>query len=163
MDVVAERKKLKLGALIGGLATLVTVGGGIVAIIQYIDQNPADINGMWTLGTQTEKTSDSRYQNLKLTYEVVFVQNGNSFTGSGEKTVEQDPGKAPIEFVGTERIHIDITGTIKGKSIHADFVEHGKDRDSDGAFDWKLQNGTGVGTFSSMAADSSGSSTLTRH
>jgi hypothetical protein len=163
MDTLTEVRKLSLGAIIGGLATLATLVGGIVAIIQYVNQSPPDINGMWIIGTQTQKSSDSRYQNMKLTYEVVFVQNGNGFTGSGEKTVEQDQGKTPMKFVGTQRTHIDITGTITGKSIHVDFIEHGRDRNSDGAFNWKLENGAGVGTFSSMAADSSGSSTLTRH
>jgi hypothetical protein len=162
MDVAAESKKLSWGAIMGGLATLVTVVGGVVAIIPYLNQ-PADINGMWILQTQTEKTSDSHFQNMKLTYEVAFVQNGNSFTGSGEKTVEQDEGKPPMEFIGTERTRIDFTGSITGKSIHANFVEHGKERKSDGLFDWTLKNGAGVGTFSSMAADSSGTSTLTRH
>jgi len=162
MDLAAEGKKLSLGALIGGLVSLVTIVGGVLAIMQYYEQNPVDINGMWIIQNQTVKTSDPLYNNMKLTYTVVFVQNGNSFTGTGEKTGEQDAGRALRELIGKERTRINITGSVTRNSIHADFVDHGKDRDSDGAFDWELKNGVWAGTFSSLAADSSGSSTLKR-
>jgi hypothetical protein len=162
MDVATEGRKLSLGAVIGGLVTLVTLVGGVLAIKQYVDQNPSDVNGTWIIETQIQKTSESHYQNMKLTYEVVLVQNGNTFKGTGEKTAEQDAGTVLRELIGKERTRINITGNISGSTIHADFVEHGKDRDSDGAFDWELKHGSGVGTFSSMAADSSGSSSLKR-
>ncbi len=162
MDVAAESKKLSVGAFIGGLVTLVTLVGGVIAIKQYYDQLLPDINGTWIIETQTTKTSLSRFQNLKLTYTVVFVQNGNSFKGTGEKTVEQDAGGSAHELIGRERTRINITGSVGANSIHADFVDHGKDRDSDGALDWALKNGAWAGTFSSMAADSSGSSSLKR-
>jgi hypothetical protein len=161
MDVAAESKKLSLGAFIGGLVSLVTIVGGVLAIMPYFEA-PADIHGTWVIETETEKTSLSRFQNMKLTYTVVFVQNGNTFKGTGEKTGEQDAGQPLRELIGTERTRMNITGTVTRNSVHADFVDHGKDRDSDGAFDWQLKNGAGVGTFSSMAADSSGSSTLKR-
>jgi hypothetical protein len=162
MDEAIKSKKLSLGAFIGGLVTLVTLTGGVLAIKQYIDQNPVDINGMWVVEDWTENSSDSRYKNMKLTYTAVFVQNGNSFTGTGEKTGEQDAGESLRELVGTERTRISIKGSITGNSIHANVVEYGKERKSDGEFEWQFKNGTWVGTFSSMAADSSGSSTLKR-
>ncbi len=161
MDLAAEGKKLSWGALIGGLVSLVTIVGGVLAIMPLFTQ-PADINGTWIIGTQTEKTSLSSYQNMKLTYKVVFVQDGNSFKGTGEKTVEQEAGKSQRELIGKERTRVNVTGSVTRNSIHADFVDHGKDRDSDGAFDWELKNGVWAGTFSSLAADSSGSSTLKR-
>jgi hypothetical protein len=162
MDVFAESKKINVGALIGGLVTLVTLVGGVLAIKQYIDQNPSNVNGTWAMENVTENTSNSRYRNMKLTYRVVLVQNGNSFTGTGEKTGEQVEGKPVRELIGKERTPIEITGSVNGNSVHASFVDHGTERESDGAFDWTLKNGGWRGTFSASAADSSGSSVLQR-
>jgi len=52
MDLAAEGKKINFGAWFGGLATLVTIVGGAVAIQQYYAQNPGDISGQWILEDQ---------------------------------------------------------------------------------------------------------------
>ncbi|MGD0989271.1 MAG: hypothetical protein ABR874_15765 [Candidatus Sulfotelmatobacter sp.] len=162
MDLAAEGKKINFGAWFGGLATLVTIVGGAVAIQQYYAQNPGDISGQWILEDQATKTSDSRYQNMRVRYLVNFVQNGNTFTGVGEKTGVQDEGKPMVELIGTERTQIKINGTVSRSAIHADFQDHGKLRTSDGAFDLKLNKSAWTGTFSCGAADSSGTSLLKR-
>ena len=151
-----------MGALIGALVTVVTLVGGLLAIKQYYDQNPNDIQGSWTIETLTANTTDTNYQDMKLVYSVFFTQNGNSFTGVGEKTGEQVKGKPMVNLVGTQRTHIDITGTISNSKIHANFTDHGKIRNSVGQFDWTLRSNAGEGTFSSTAADSSGTSSLAR-
>jgi hypothetical protein len=166
VDVIGESKKINVGALIGGLVTLVTLVGGVLAIMGYLAQDPPNINGTWVIENVTENTSNSRYKNMRLTYRVVLVQNVNSFTGTGEKTGEQVEGKSLRELIGKERTPIEITGNVSGNSIlsssliHASFVDHGTERESDGAFDWTLKNGAWRGTFSATAADSSGSSVL---
>ena len=152
-----------MGALAGALATLVTIVGGFLGIKQYYDQNPGDVSGQWVVENQTVKSTLTRYHNMKLTYSVFFVQNGNNLTGNGEKTVEQEDGKAPVQLVGKHRTRITINGSVSKDSIHANYVEDGTRRSSDGEFDWKHANGVWVGTFSSLAADSTGSSSLKRH
>jgi hypothetical protein len=151
------------GVLVGGFVTLAGLGASAVSIVQYYDQNPGNnINGTWTVQTVTETTSLSRYRGMKLKYEVQLVQNGNKFRGTGEKIEEQDADHLPHTLEGKGRTPIELSGTVTRSAIDAEFTEKGTERDSSGWFHWSLKNGSGEGTFSSTAANSTGSSSLSR-
>jgi hypothetical protein len=162
MEDASNSKILSWGGFVGALVTLVTLVGGALAIKQYYDQNPEDISGTWIIQTQLGKTEYQRYNNLKLTYTVIIVQNGSSFTGNGEKTSEQEPNRPPHELQGKARVPIEIAGSVSRNSIDAGVTEHGTERESHGEFHWERKNGSWAGTFSSTAADSGGESFLKR-
>jgi hypothetical protein len=162
MDEPSGGNKKLWGALVGGLVTVVTLVVGVIAIIGYYDQNPGDINGTWIVQTLTETTSLSRYKGMSLKYDVQFVQNGNIFKGTGEKTEEQEAGQPPHDLEEKARTPIEITGTVTRSAIDAAFKEQGTERESHGEFHWKLKDGSGEGTFFSTAANSTGSTSLKR-
>jgi hypothetical protein len=155
----APSRKLKWGALVGGLVTVVSLIGGLLGIKQYYAQNPSyDVSGTWIIETTTLQTSYTPYKNLALTYTVQFVQNGVSITGHGEKTTESGH-----EVAAKAHTPILLTGTLAGDSIDAAFTEKGLDRESHGEFRWKLdKEQRWEGTFTSTAANSQGSSVLRR-
>ena len=47
-----------------------------------------NVAGSWTLKTQVESSSYSRYAGLQLGYEIRLDQNGDRVTGSGKKITE---------------------------------------------------------------------------
>jgi len=150
------RKKPNWAGLIGGIVTGVSLVGGVIGIRQYFAQNPrVNINGTWVIALKIEKTSYAPYQNLDLTYTAQLIQDGNTFTGSGEKSTE-----AGHEVEGKAHTPIKIKGTLTSSSIDAEYTESGTERESHGEFHWKLQGGQWSGTFLSTAADESGTATL---
>jgi hypothetical protein len=106
-----------------------------------------------------EQTSFPAYQNLRLGYRVLISQTGNDFVAQGEKILEN--GKR-LGVAARTAIH--LTGSITGNTVSATFTEEGAKRSSNGRIVWQIdQDGKRlVGTFSSDAADSSGSSVATR-
>jgi hypothetical protein len=159
MEIATMDKKFSWGALVGTVVTLVTLIGGILAIVQYYQQNPIHVvTGKWTITDKTEQTSYSPYKNLQVTYTVTMTQSGNELTGSGTKTTESGH-----PLTGKEHTPIEIKGEMDGGSIVASFTEQGADRQALGGFTWNLaSDGKWVGTFYSDAANSSGTSTLSR-
>lgn len=157
MGEETNRKKLTWGACAGALVTAVTLVCGAFEIFPHLDP-PPNINGSWIIETKTTDTSYSAFKNLDLTYTVQFVQDGNSFKGSGEKTTEN--GR---EVEGKAHTPIRIMGTINGDSIDASFTEEGTVRESHGEFHWKLSKDSCVGTFLTTAANSKGTSSLSRY
>jgi hypothetical protein len=153
------RGKLKLGTIIGGLVTVVSLIGGLIAIKQYYDQTPKyEISGTWIVETTTQKTSYVKYKNLALTYTIEFVQNGVNISGHGEKTTESGH-----EVEAKAHTPIVVTGTLVGDSIDASFTEKGLERESHGEFHWKFaKDQRWEGTFISTVADSQGGSVLRR-
>ena len=51
--------------------------------------------GSWTLKTQVESSSYSRYAGLQLGYEIRLEQKGDRVTGSGRKVTENGNGIDP--------------------------------------------------------------------
>ncbi len=108
--------------------------------------------GSWTLKTQVESSSYSRYEGLQLGYEIRLDQKGDRVTGSGKKITENgndiDPsGQTPLS----------LSGTIAGDRLTLNFVERGARRATRGKFVLILDEaGRLRGRFSSTAAQSSG-------
>jgi hypothetical protein len=118
-----------------------------------------NINGQWNVVNVVEQTSFPAYQNLRLGYRVLISQTGNDFVAHGEKILEN--GKR-LGVAARTAIH--FTGSITGNMASATFTEEGAKRSSNGRIVWQIDESGKrlVGTFSSDAADSSGSSVATR-
>jgi hypothetical protein len=119
----------------------------------------AQLDGEWQVVNSVRDTSYKPYENLQLSYRIVIDQNGSQFSARGEKVSE---GNSPLD--GAAKTPIELRGSIEGDLIRATFVEEGTRRRSGGRFSWKLDpNGNRlVGTFSSSAARTSGSSIATK-
>ena len=113
------------------------------------------LDGEWRVTNTVTETSYSAYQNLQLQYRIVLDVKGTTVTGRGEK-IEEDGRGLPRQ----SRTPIQLNGSVHSDRIEASFVESGKVRQSEGKFLWHLDpTGTrATGTFTSDAANSSGSS-----
>lgn len=111
-----------------------------------------NVAGSWTLRTQVESSSYSRYEGLQLGYEIRLDQKGDRVTGSGKKITENGNdidrhGQTPLS----------LSGTIAGDRLTLNFVERGARRATRGRFVLILDEaGRLRGRFSSTAAQSSG-------
>lgn len=153
--------KLGLGKLTAAIGGLITLVASVVTIQQYAESTTKyDINGEWTIETATQQTTYKAFEGLRETFKVNLTQNGTQFTGDGEKWSDQGQNlptaaHTPLRISGT----LDRSGRI-----HATFISQGALRQTSGGFDWQLSadGKNGIGSFTSTAADSSGTSSLRR-
>jgi len=118
-----------------------------------------DLTGDWQIINTVEKTGYKSFDKMQLGFRLKINQKGKEFTAKGEK-VSENGQTLPAD----SRTPIQMTGSIEGDKIVANFVEDGRKRRSNGRFVWTLQNGGDalVGTFVSSAANSRGRSALTK-
>ncbi|HVS00418.1 MAG TPA: transglycosylase domain-containing protein, partial [Thermoanaerobaculia bacterium] len=119
----------------------------------------SDLSGWWELSNRIESTNYPAYKGLRLGYRIQLDQDGNRITGRGQKWTEDGRNLS-----SAARTPLSISGTIDGRTVNLRFSEHGTRRTSNGTFTWQLSaDRTALrGTFSSSAADTSGSSTARR-
>ncbi len=111
-----------------------------------------DVTGSWSLATQIESSSLTRFEGLKLGYEMQLEQDGDRVTGTGRKVTENGNGIGP-----RAQTPVTVTGTIAGDRLTLTFVERGTRRPTQGKFVLMMDDaGTMRGRFSSNAAQSSG-------
>ena len=119
----------------------------------------SDLTGHWNVVNTVQKTSYRSYQDLKIGFDLSISQNGNSFTGKGQKISENGRN-----LPANSRTPIEVTGSIEGNRIEATFSEQGTMRKTKGRFVWQIdETGTLNGTFVSTAANTSGSSAAKRN
>ena len=129
------RKGSTLGRTIGGaLATAVVLHLTYMLFSDYIAP-PPDVVGQWKFTEQYDDTADTHFQNLQVTYQVLLLQDGTRFSGSGEKVSERGPTQDPVNYVGDRRTNIDLTGTIahnyfSGDTSVVQYHESGRRRES---------------------------------
>ena len=117
-----------------------------------------DLTGNWTVVNTVQKTSYRSYQDLKIGFDLSISQNGNSFTGKGQKISEN--GR---DLPADSRTPIEVKGSIEGNRIEATFSEQGTMRKTKGRFVWQIdETGSLNGTFVSTAARTSGKSAAKR-
>jgi penicillin-binding protein 1A len=124
------------------------------------EEAPAsDLSGWWEMTNRIESTNYAAYKGLRLGYRVQLEQDGNRLTGRGQKWTED--GRT---LSSGARTPITVTGSIDGRTVTLRFTEHGTRRTTSGTFNWQLSaDRTALrGSFSSSAADTSGSSTARR-
>ena len=143
------------------LSVLTTLTLGIIYFVydNWIYPTP-DISGKWEFETTVEDTSYSRYQGLKLTYEVFLTQNNEQISGKGEK-FRENLGGTIKDYVGTQRIPITLTGKVEKKFlgkhiVHIQYEMKGQIRNSTAQQKLELEGDKMQGRFSSTIARESG-------
>lgn len=123
------------------------------------DVNVQDLTGEWRIINTVEKTAYKSYGNMQVGFHLTINQNGKEFTAKGEKFSENGQ-TLPV----ARRTPIEVKGSIDGDKVIATFYEDGRMRRTNGRFIWKLKDGGDAltGTFVSTAANSSGTSSLTK-
>jgi hypothetical protein len=118
-----------------------------------------DLTGDWQVINTVQTTAYKSFDNMKVGFRLKINQEGKEFTGKGEKFSENGQ-----TLPAANRTPINVTGSIDGDKVVATFVEDGRMRRTNGRFVWKLQNGRDqlAGTFVSTAANSSGTSAMTK-
>ena len=114
-----------------------------------------DLTGEWNVVNTVQKTSYSSFKNMQIGFKVSINQNGNGFTGTGEKISEN--GRS---LPAGSRTPINVKGSVEGDRVEATFSEQGAARKTNGRFVWRINKAGGLtGTFVSNAARASGTST----
>jgi hypothetical protein len=117
-----------------------------------------DLTGKWNVVNTVQKSSYRSFQDLKIGFDLSISQNGNSFTGKGQKVSEN--GRT---LPANSRTPIEVKGSIDGNIIEATFSEEGALRKTNGRFVWRIdETGSLSGTFVSTAARTSGKSAAKR-
>ena len=126
---------------------------------EHVGGDEFDLTGEWVLTNTTESTSYKPFKGLQLGYRVFIQQNGNRIEGNGEKCWENGE-----TIPAGSRTSISLIGTVSLRDVFASCREKGRRRDTACAFEWRVlpSNAELVGTFTSTAARSSGSSVATR-
>ncbi len=136
----------------------------LLTFIYYIGEKlfypTPDIGGEWQFKTTVTKTTYNPYKGMILTFNVLLQQHEVEITGSGEKVSEFYKGEQK-EYIGAERVSIQITGKVKKKlfgedEVHLRFTEHGKLRDSSTMQKLIIKADKLDGTYTSTVADQSG-------
>jgi hypothetical protein len=149
-----------------------TLAGGIILTILFFLMKEVVfplpvVNGLWTFEATTISTSYNPYKQMKVTYLILLIQQGNMLSGTGEKIKEIADGKQH-EYPSEKRIHIEIKGQITKRYFAKDqitfhIIEYGLKRKSSTVHSLRLINKNQlVGPFVSTIATSIGDVVWTR-
>jgi hypothetical protein len=118
-----------------------------------------DVSGWWSLTNDVDSSSVPEYQGLRLGYRIQLEQRGSRITGRGQKWTENGRGLS-----SSARTTLTFSGTTDGREMTLKFTEHGTARTTTGTLTLELNEDgrTLIGSFSSTAAQSSGSSQAVR-
>lgn len=117
-----------------------------------------DLNGEWELVNTIKSSSYPAYINAQAGFRLFIKQVGKEITAEGEKV-----WMSGRELEPDEHSPIHVNGFIKEDSIEATFVEEGAQRKSSGRFVWRIEGYNRlIGTFISTAADTNGTSIVTK-
>jgi hypothetical protein len=132
----------KIIAVLGFIVTISTCWG------IYKSYSTKDISGKWKLKFVVNKCNHKEYIGESHTQITVFNQTDKAIAGKGEKW---DYNGKPLPFDMHRKI--EYVGTIEGNKLHAMYVLHGRDRDSEDSIsvvvedDGKTMKGTYTGTI----------------
>ena len=112
-----------------------------------------DVTGSWRVATHVESSTLTRYEGLKLGYEIQLEQQGDRVKGRGRKVTENGAG-----IRTRAQTPLTVSGTIEGDRLTLNFVERGTRRPTQGKFVLLVDDSSTLrGRFSSTAARSTGS------
>jgi hypothetical protein len=155
------------------LATI--LGGATLTLLFFLIKEKyfpiPNLSGKWYFETITTKSAYNPYKNMVLKYEAILLIEGNKVEGTTEKvyekTIKNQNGK---EYVGKNRIRGKIKGYIQKNYFTRDklfihIIEDGQLRKSTTYYELEviLKEGQLKGIFSSMIAESTGSSIWKRN
>jgi alpha-ketoglutarate-dependent taurine dioxygenase len=146
-----------LGTIIGGL--LLTF---LLFILNEFVFRKANLSGDWTATVQILRTTYRPYENLKIEYQIQFLQKGYEISGSGEKIKDINQDGTETTFEREKRVIIDVEGYYErkylGKSkLFLNITEVGRKRESRASYQLTIKGKKQLkGTFSWTAADARG-------
>ena len=103
------------------LVTTVVLSFGYMIFNDCVAPIP-DLTGRWKFTVVYEETADSKFQGLNVTYEVIWIQDGFKLSGHGEKLSDRGPTQNSVDYVGDQRIDIELTGRITRRYFSQDVL-----------------------------------------
>ena len=103
------------------IVTTVVLSIGFMAFYDFIAPIP-DLTGRWKFTVVYEDTANNRFQDLTVTYQVIWIQDGFNLSGYGEKLSDRGPNQEAYDYVGDQRINIEITGRITRRYFSQDVL-----------------------------------------
>lgn len=103
------------------LMTTVALSVGYMVFNDFIAPVP-DMTGSWKFTVVYVNTSNSRFQDLQVTYGVLMTQDGFNLSGHGEKLSDRGPGQVDVNYSGERRTNIEITGRITRRYFSRDVL-----------------------------------------
>lgn len=146
-----KRLIIKIGKTGKRITAILGFVGALVATWKIYDEfSTKNITGKWRLTFKVEKCGHKDYVGDVNVNESVFVQNGKSVSGQGEKTEYNGEYLEP-----SKHRRLVWTGTMDGDRFNGIYVLHGLNRESEGhievtiSSDGKKLNGKYNGTIAS--------------
>ena len=145
----------------GAITTAAALHLAYMGFSDYIAP-PPDLVGQWKFTEQYDDTAYSHFQDLRVTYQVLLLQDGIRLSGGGEKVSERGPTQDSVDYEGDRRTSIDLAGTIADNYFSGDtsvvqYNESGRRRESSTVHRLALCGPDIMcGCYRSMIADSSG-------
>lgn len=156
-------RKFSFGKVAGAtsllLGLLASIVGIAAAVIPWYKERH-NINGTWTLKTLTDKSTETSFRSMELTYTVILTHDGTHVSGKGNKLGEKLGGGTYTPYEGKARTTIELDGSLDGDLLDVVITEDGLRRTTTGNLKLKRDGKSWVGTFYSDAATSSGTATL---
>ena len=120
--------------VIGAAVTTATLSVGFMIFNDYIAP-PPNLAGRWKFTVVYEDTARSSFQDMKVTYQALLIQEGLELSGTGEKLSEKTPGSDLVKYDGDKRTSIQIVGNVTRAYFSRDtlvihYNEAGDRRDS---------------------------------
>ncbi len=103
------------------IVTTIVLSVGFMAFNDFIAPIP-DLTGRWKFTVVYEDTANNRFQDLTVTYQVIWIQDGFNLSGHGEKLSDRGPNQEAEDYVGDQRINIELTGRITRRYFSQDVL-----------------------------------------
>lgn len=107
--------------VVQAIVTTVVLGIGFTIFNDFVAPIP-DLTGKWKFTVVYEETADSKFQGLNVTYEMIWIQDGFKLSGHGEKLSDRGPTQNSVDYVGDQRIDIELTGRITRRYFSQDVL-----------------------------------------
>ena len=107
--------------VVQAIVTTVVLGIGFTIFNDFVAPIP-DLTGRWKFTVVYEETADSKFQGLNVTYEMIWIQDGFKLSGHGEKLSDRGPTQNSVDYVGDQRIDIELTGRITRRYFSQDVL-----------------------------------------
>ena len=147
--------------VVGAFVTTVALSIGFMIFSDYIAPAP-ELAGRWKFTVVYKDTAYDKFNELRVTYQVLLFQDGLDLSGNGEKMSDRGPTQDPVDYDGDRRTPLRIAGTITRNYFSADavtlhYMEEGRRRESFSLHRLPyVDSHTMCGCFHTTVANSSG-------
>ena len=159
---VAKSLRTLGGQVVAAAVTTVALSVGYMVFSDYVAPAP-DLAGRWKFTVVYEDTALQRFQGLRVTYQVLLVQEGLDLSGTGEKLSDRGPDVEPVDYDSSRRANIDVMGNVTRSyfspvALVVHYREAGRRRESSTLHQLEyFDSETMCGCFQSTIADTRGS------